>query len=56
LKERSIQTIIEEVQRDDRRHFDLTVLRAFGIDEAILPTLYQILSSAVNDRVKMSER
>ncbi len=56
LKERPIQTIAEEIQRADRINFDTVVLRAFGIDETILPTLYQILSSAVNDRVTMSER
>lgn len=56
LKERSIQTIAEEIQRADRRDFDTIILRAFGIDETILPTLYQILSFAVNDRVTMSER
>lgn len=56
LKERLIQKIAEEIQRDDRVNFDIVVLRAFGIDEMILPTLYQILSSAVNDRVTMSAR
>ncbi len=56
LKERDIQTIAEEIRRPDRINFDTVVLRAFGIDETILPTLYQILSSAVNDRVTMSER
>ncbi|MBA4122292.1 MAG: hypothetical protein H0X72_07510 [Acidobacteria bacterium] len=56
LKERPIQTIAEEIQRADRINFDTVVLRAFGIDETILPALYQILSSAVNNRVTMSER
>ena len=56
LKQRDIQTISEEVQRDDKINFDTIVLRSFGIDETILPTLYQILSSAVNDRVTMAER
>ncbi len=56
LKEREIHIVSEEIQRADRINFDTAVLRAFGIDETILPTLYQILSSAVNDRVTMSER
>lgn len=56
LKARPIQIIAEEMQRADRTHFDTIVLRSFGIDEAILPTLYQILAFAVNDRVTMSER
>lgn len=53
---RPIQTISEEIQRADRINFDSVVLCAFGIDETVLPTLYQILSSAVTDRVTMSER
>lgn len=56
LKERPIQTIEEEIQRTDRINFDTIILRAFGIDEMILPNLYQILLSAVNDRVTMSKR
>jgi len=56
LKVRPIQTIAEEIQRADRINFDAVILHAFGIDETVLPTLYQILSSAVNDRVTMSER
>lgn len=56
LKERPIQTIALEIQRADRRNFDTVVLRAFGIDETILPILYQTLYSAVNDRVTMVER
>ncbi|MCD9188392.1 MAG: hypothetical protein LUM44_18385 [Pyrinomonadaceae bacterium] len=56
IKERDIQPIIEEIQRADRINFDTVVLRAFGVDEAILSALYQILSSAVNDRVTLSER
>jgi hypothetical protein len=56
LKDRPIQTIIEETQRADRINFDTLVLRSFGIDETILQSLYQILCFAVNDRVTMSER
>jgi hypothetical protein len=53
LKKRGIKTVFEETQKTDRINFDKTVLRAFGIDETILSSLYQILSSAVYDRVKM---
>ena len=56
LKARDIQNISEELQREDRMNFDRVVLQSFGIDENILPTLYQILATAVNDRVMMSDR
>jgi hypothetical protein len=47
LKQREIGTFFEEIKKADRINFDKTVLKAFGIDETILPSLYQILSSAV---------
>jgi hypothetical protein len=56
LKARAIKTIFEEVKQTDRINFDKTILKAFGIDETILKILYQILSSAVNDRVTMKEK
>jgi hypothetical protein len=56
LKARAIKTIFEEIKQTDRINFDKTVLKAFGIDETILNNLYQILSSAVYDRVTMKER
>ena len=56
LKARNIKTIFEEVKQVDRMNFDKTVLKAFGIDDSILKSLYQILSSAVNDRVTMKEK
>lgn len=56
LKLRPIKTIFEEVEQVDRMNFDKTVLRAYGIDNSILKGLYQILLSAVNDRVTMKEK
>ena len=56
LKQREIGTVFEEIKKADRIHFDKTVLKAFGIDEKILTSLYQILSLAVYDRVTMKER
>lgn len=56
LKLRDIGTFFEEIKKADRKHFDKTVLNSFGIDETILTSLYQILSSAVYDRVTMKER
>lgn len=56
LKNREIETIYEELRKPDRINFDKIVLRSFGIDEKILPSLYRILSTAVDDRVTMRER
>ena len=56
LKNREIGTIFTELKRSDRLNFDKVVLTAFRIDDKIIPTLYQILSSAVNDRVTLKER
>jgi hypothetical protein len=56
LKSREIETIFAELKKQDRTNFDKVVLRSFGIDEKILPSLYQILSSAVYDRVTMKEK
>ena len=47
---------MEEITRTDRRNFDATVLRCFGLDEKLLDSLYNILISAVNDRITMSKK
>jgi len=56
LKNRELETIFVELRKSDRTNFDKVVLRSFGIDEKILPSLYKILSTAVYDRVSMKER
>lgn len=56
LKKREIETVFEEIKKADRVNFDRTVLNAFGIDETILSSLYQILFTSVQDRVTMKER
>lgn len=56
LKARNIKTIFEEVKQKGRINFDRTILKAFGIEETILNSLYEILTSAVHDRITMKER
>jgi hypothetical protein len=56
LKQKEIGAFFEEIKKADRINFDKIVLKAFGIDETILSSLYQILSSAVYDRVTVKER
>lgn len=56
IKNRPINSVLEEVTLTDRRNFDATVLRCFGLDEKLLDSLYNILISAVNDRTSMSKK
>ena len=56
LKQRKIGTIFDEIEKTDRRQFDATILKAFGVEETILNSLYQILSLAANDRTKMKDK
>ena len=56
LTKRIVNDIFEEVNKSDRINFDRTVLKAYGIDIAILGGLYQILLSSVNDRTTLKER
>ena len=56
LKNREIGTIFDELQSTDRLTFDKVVLKSFEIDDKIITSLYQILSSAVTDRVTLKEK
>lgn len=56
LKNRNIESIFTEVQKEDRVNFDRTVLRCFGIDERLLENIYSLLLTSVNDRVTMKEK
>ena len=56
IKNGPINSVMEEVTLTDRRNFDATVLRCFGLDEKLLDSLYNILISAVNDRTSISKR
>ncbi|MBW8050476.1 MAG: SAM-dependent DNA methyltransferase [Cytophagales bacterium] len=56
IKKRPIETIFEEIEKEDRINFDRTVLHSFGIDDSILESLYETLVSAVKERVTMKER
>jgi len=47
---------MEEVNCTDRRNFDSTILKCFGLDEKLLDNLYNILIGAVNDRMSMSKK
>ena len=56
IKNRPINSVMEEVTLTDRRNFDATVLRCFGLDEKLLDSLYNILIGAVNDRISISKK
>jgi restriction endonuclease bseMII len=56
IKNRNINSVMDEVTRTDRRNFDATIMKCFGLDEKLLDSLYNILITSVCDRVFMSER
>lgn len=56
LKGREIKTIYDELKQDDRINFDKTILKAYGVDEIILSSLYHLLLTSVNNRVSMKDR
>ncbi|MCM1141624.1 MAG: SAM-dependent methyltransferase [Muribaculum sp.] len=56
LKIRSIGTVTEECCKADRINFDRTVLRAYGIDESMLESLYNLLQNHVAERVNMKDK
>ena len=56
IKNRNINSVMDEVTRTDRRNFDATIMKCFGLDEKLLDSLYNILIGSVNDRISMSKR
>jgi hypothetical protein len=55
IKNRKVFEIFEEINLQDRIDFDRTILRAFNIDETILPHLYKLLISFVSERVSLKD-
>jgi len=55
LTHREILEVIDEVEMQDRIDFDKTILRAYNIDETILPRFYDLLVASVYERVSLSE-
>lgn len=56
LKRRNISNITDEINNPARIAFDKVVFRCFGLDETLLPHIYALLSTTVNDRVSMNKR
>ena len=56
IKNRTINSVMKEATLTDRRNFDATILKCFGLDEKLLDSLYNILIGSVNDRISMSKR
>lgn len=56
LASRKILDYNEELNADDRKAFDKTVLEAFGYSANLVERLYKILSQIVTDRVEMKNR
>ena len=53
LKNRPVYPVYEECKMEDRINFDRIVLRAFGINESKLDSLYKLLCNHVRERVSM---
>lgn len=56
LKHREIETIFEELRKTERIEFDRAILSAYGINEDILPSLYNLILSSVEERVSMKNK
>lgn len=56
LKRRLIEDISQEIKLPDRRRFDETIFEVYGFDTDLLPAIYELLSSSVEDRVSMADR
>ena len=56
LKNRDIGIIFEELRKPERVEFDRAILRAYGINEDILPSLYNLMLSSVEERVSMKNK
>lgn len=56
LTNREIGSIFEELQKEDRRNFDLTIFLCFGISPHLLNTIYDLITELVKNRISMKER
>lgn len=55
LESREIKNISDEITMPDRQHFDKAVFNAYGFDLKLLPMVYNLLVSSVEERTKMSK-
>jgi hypothetical protein len=56
LAHREIGSIFEELKKEDRRNFDMTVFMCYGISARLLDTVYDLIRELVDNRVSMTER
>lgn len=56
IKNRSVRPIVEEIRLQDRVAFDRAILRAYGIPESVLPSLYSLLEETVNIRISLKDK
>ncbi len=56
LSKRQIQDYNKEFSKPDRIAFDKAVLKAFGIDPKILPSLYTLMINTIKNRIEMKNR
>lgn len=56
LKHRKIGTVAEELKMTDRIDFDKTVMTCYGLNTEVLPTIYDLLSTLVYNRISMKSK
>lgn len=56
LKRRPVESIREEVQKEDRIRFDSVVLESFGLGKSALKDIYHLLVSSVSTRISMKNK
>lgn len=56
LQQRNIESIFDELDKEDRISFDKAILRAFRIDEGILNRIYGLLKDLVKNRVTLKDK
>lgn len=56
LKHRRIGTLAEEIRMADRIDFDTTIMRCYSLRADVLPTIYDLLSTSVYNRISMKNK
>ncbi len=56
LKHRDIESIFDEVKREDRRHFDETIFECYGLNKDSLDDIYSLLTTSVEERITLKKK
>lgn len=56
LKTRVINDYTDEIKFSDRQNFDRAIFEAYGFDLELLPLIYNLVCSSIEERVSMKDR